>query len=51
MSSIGVFIYLREAFDTINHDILIKKLEHNGIRGATSDLKLLWQQKTICKGR
>ena len=39
----GVFVDLEKAFDTVNHNILVGKLEHYGIRNT----ELLWFQNYL----
>ncbi len=39
----GVFVDLQKVFDTVNHDILLKKMENYGIRGST----LKWFQSYL----
>ena len=32
-STVAVYLDFLKAFDTVNHEILMSKLQHNGIRG------------------
>ena len=42
----AIFIEFKKAFDTVNHEILIKKLHHYGIRGLPY---LLWLKNYLIK--
>ena len=48
--SCGIFIDLKKAFDTVNHDILLQKLGHYGIRNTNLSWfkSYLTDRKTVC---
>ena len=44
----GVFIDLQKAFDTVNHDILLSKLNHYSIRVAFDCFESYLSNRTQC---
>ena len=41
----GIYIDLKKAFDTVQNDILLRKIQHYGIRGAAFE----WSRSYLTK--
>lgn len=48
MKTIGVFLDLQEAFETVDHNITLEKLDDMDLRGITNELP--WQLKANAIG-
>ena len=47
----GIFIDLKKSFDTVNHSILVSKLNHYGVRGKAYDFfhsYLSYREQFVC---
>ena len=49
----NVFVDLKKAFDTVDHNILLKKIDYYGVRGIANErfASYLKKEETICFNR